>query len=353
MNSKVDTRILLIYTGGTIGMIQDAQSGELRPFAFSNLYENIPELNHLPITLNTVTTQEPIDSSNMNFKHWVELVQLIEKHYHSYNGFVILHGSDTMSYTASALSFMLQNLNKAVILTGSQLPLGVVRTDGKENILTAIELAAAQRSGGRARITEVCVYFEYKLYRGNRCFKYNAEHFEAFKSPNYPLLAEAGVHITYNDQHILTPATNAVFKVQTALQNALCILPLFPGMSLNNCIPLEALKTIKAIILHSFGAGNGPTAEWFISYLKSLTASGRIIVNVTQCKAGAVIQGMYETSMHFKTIGVISAGDMTLEASITKLMVLMGQSDDSKWISEQFETNICGERSTTYEYNRL
>lgn len=353
MNSKEDTRILLIYTGGTIGMVQDAQSGELRPFAFSKLNDLMPELHHLPLKLDAITTQQPIDSSNMNFSHWVELVNLIKAQYHAYNGFVILHGSDTMSYTASALSFMLVNLNKAVILTGSQLPLGVVRTDGKENLLTAIELAAAKRPDGSAKISEVCVYFEYKLYRGNRCIKYNAEHFEAFKSPNYPLLAEAGVHITYNDQYILAPASDAVFKVNTTLSNALYVLPLFPGMNLNNCVPLSALKSVKALILHTFGAGNGPTSDWFTTYLKSVIDSGILIVNVSQCKAGAVIQGMYQTSMQFKALGVISAGDMTLEASITKLMVLLGQSQDPKWITHCFETNICGERTTTYEYKPL
>ncbi len=345
MKSSSKARVLLIYTGGTIGMMQDPVSGELKPFAFTQLYQQIPELQHLPVELEALTTQQAIDSSNMDPRHWIELVELLETHYEHYEGFVVLHGSDTMSYTASALSFMLVNLSKPVVLTGSQLPIGVIRTDGKENVLTAIEIAAARKPDGTARVPEVCVYFEYKLYRGNRCFKYNSEQFEAFKSPHYPYLAEAGVHITYNDAFIRC-SSNPPQKLQTlkTLSSAIHIMSLFPGMREEYVYPIRH-TTLKALILLTYGAGNGPTENWFVSYLKQQIKEGLLVFNVTQCKAGTVVLGMYQTSMQFKNLGVVGAGDMTLEAALTKLMVLLGQSNDTQWIKHQFETNLRGERS--------
>src|SRR4051812_42444786 len=242
------SKVLLIYTGGTIGMMQDSKTGQLKPFDFKHLTEQIPELNKFDVSLSSVSFKKPIDSSDMDPMVWLEIATIIEKNYAKHDGFVILHGSDTMSFTASALSFILQDLNKPVILTGSQLPIGTIRTDGKENLITAIEIAAAKEKKGKAVIQEVCIYFEYKLYRGNRTFKYNSEHFDAFKSPNYPFLAEAGVEIQYNERALLKQNTKAL-KVHTELDNSILVLKLFPGLNEKITSSLINLKGIKAIIL--------------------------------------------------------------------------------------------------------
>jgi len=315
--------VLLIYTGGTIGMMQDPRTGELKPFNFKALSKQIPELEKFDIDLSSVSFSNPIDSSNMNPKVWIEIANIIKDNYTKHDGFVILHGSDTMSYTASALSFMLENLNKPVILTGSQLPIGVIRTDGKENLITAIEIAAA-RKNNKPIVTEVCVYFEYKLYRGNRTYKYNSAHFDAFKSPNYPALAEAGVHIQYNTQALYKSSKKA-FKVYTNLENDIAVLTLFPGLSKKITLAILNTPGIKAVIIETFGAGNASTEQWFTDALKQTIDKGVIIYNVTQCAEGKVIQGMYETSSHLKRIGVVSGYDITLESAITKLMFVLGQ----------------------------
>lgn len=317
------SRVLLIYTGGTIGMMQDARSGELKPFDFKSLTKQIPELNKFDIELSAIAFEQPIDSSNMHPDIWVELAQIIEKNYHRHDGFVILHGSDTMSYTASALSFMLEHLNKPVVLTGSQLPIGIIRTDGKENLITAIEIAGAKERG-QSLIKEVCVYFEYKLYRGNRTFKYNSSHFDAFKSPNYPVLAEAGVTIHYNKNACLNPAKKPL-KIHTGLDNDITVLKLFPGISKKITSAILSTPDIKAVVLETFGAGNASTETWFTEELKKAIQKGIIILNITQCAEGKVIQGMYETSAHLKKIGVVSGGDLTFESAVTKLMFLLGQ----------------------------
>lgn len=335
------TSVLLIYTGGTIGMIQDPTSGELKPFYFKTLTKQIPELNKFNIQLFSLSFKKPIDSSNMNPEIWIELALIIKNNYNQYDGFVILHGTDTMSFTASALSFMLENLGKPVILTGSQLPIGIIRTDGKENLITAIEIASAKENG-KPIITEVCIYFEYKLYRGNRTFKYNSSHFDAFKSPNYPCLAEAGVDINYNKNAILKP-TKKKFKVHNSFNNNIAVLKLFPGISKKITSSIITSPEIKAIILETFGSGNASTENWFLSELKEAINKGIIILNITQCKEGKVIQGMYQTSYHLKKIGVIEGKDLTFESAVTKLMFLLGQNISNLKIKKLLQSNLRGE----------
>ncbi|MEO8759479.1 MAG: type I asparaginase [Bacteroidia bacterium] len=335
-------KILLIYTGGTIGMMQDAKTGSLRPFDFKSLTKQVPELSRFNLDLHSVSFKKPIDSSNMHPRVWVELVEIIEKNYTAYDGFVVLHGSDTMAYTASALSFMLENLKKPVILTGSQLPIGIIRTDGKENLITAIEIASAKDKKGKALVPEVAVYFEYALYRGNRTLKYNSEHFDAFKSPNYPQLAEAGVQITYNYNYIAKASTKKLITYKN-LDNDIVVLNLFPGISKKITQAILSAEGIKAIVLHSFGAGNASTDEWFIALLKQAIDKGIVIYNVTQCLEGRVIQGKYETSSALQKIGVVSGEDITLEAAITKLMFLFGQKLSTSKIKNLLGQNLRGE----------
>lgn len=343
MPKEKQPSVLLIYTGGTIGMMQDARSGELKPFDFKSLTQQIPELNKFDIHLSSISFKKPIDSSNMHPEVWIELAQIIKKRYAEFDGFVILHGSDTMSFTASALSFMLENLGKPVVLTGSQLPIGIIRTDGKENLITAIEIAGA-RHKGKPVVSEVCIYFEYKLYRGNRTFKYNSQHFDAFKSPNYPSLAEAGVNIHYNYPALWKPSAKAL-KVHDQLDNDIAVLKLFPGISKKITSAIIHTPGIKAIVLETFGAGNTTTEAWFIQELKKAIAKGIVVLNITQCREGKVIQGMYETSSQLKKIGVVGGADLTFESAITKLMFLLGQGHSSKRIYQLLQTSLRGELS--------
>lgn len=336
-------KILLIYTGGTIGMVHDANSGSYIPFDFENLQAQIPELKQLDCELDITSYEPSIDSSNMHPKVWVQLGETIEDNYHKYDGFVILHGSDTMAYTASALSFILENLNKPIILTGSQLPSGVPRTDAKENLITAIEIASSLRDG-KPEVPEVAVYFEYQLYRGNRTHKVNAEHFEAFESVNYPALAEAGVHIKFNRRYTQN-VTDEKLIVHKDFNPNIGVLKLFPGITeyTVNSI-LNAPKT-EAIILESFGSGNAPTSKWFLNAIQEATENGIIILNVSQCQGGSVDLGRYETSKALKDMGVLSASDMTFEAAITKLMFVLEYSKDKKRRIELLEKNLQGELS--------
>lgn len=333
--------ILLIYTGGTIGMMKDADSGVLMAFDFKYLMERIPELKLLDCNINTISFNNPIDSSNMNTEYWADIANKIKANYDSYDGFVILHGSDTMSYSASALSFMLENLSKPVIFTGSQLPIGDLRTDAKENLITSIQMASLQHNG-KPVIKEVGLYFEYKLYRGNRTTKINAEHFEAFASMNYPVLAESGVHLKVN-YDFLYPSNNKKLVVRDKMDADVAIVKLFPGISKTVLKTILNTKKIKGIVLESYGAGNATTARWFIDLLTEAINKGMHIINVTQCAGGSVNMGQYETSTYLKEIGVISGKDMTTEAAVTKLMYLLGEGVAQSDFKRIFETSLRGE----------
>ena len=325
--------ILLIYTGGTIGMVK-GKNNSLKPFDFEKFTAEIPELKKFDVELNAIAFNKPIDSSNMNPKTWLYLANLIGNHYKHYDGFVILHGSDTMSYTASALSFLLEDLCKPIILTGSQLPVGIRRTDAKENLITAIEIAASGNT------PEVCVYFEYKLLRGNRSVKINAEHFEAFDSPNFPPLAEAGVQIKYH-QKVNYKIGNPLI-VHENMSSSVALLKLFPGISLEIVKSLFNSKC-KGIVLETFGSGNASTDYEFLSAIDSAINNGKIILNISQCLAGAVSQGLYETSSQLEKLGVISGKDMTTEAALTKMMFLLGQDLTVKELKRKLTNSLRGE----------
>ena len=313
------SKVLIVYTGGTIGMVTDYSSGSLVAFDFDHLYDQVPELKKLDIDIQAISFETPIDSSEMNPKIWRKLASIIYDNYEAYDGFVVLHGSDTMSYTASALSFMLQGLKKPIILTGSQLPIGTIRTDGKENLITAIELAGMKNSTGESTIQEVAIYFEYSLYRGNRTTKVSASEFEAFKSGNYPELAIAGVEIRFNESALYrTEKSSLAFYPD--LCNDIALVKLFPGLPFQAYEPLFDIKKITGIILSTYGAGNGPRDAKFESILGNYIQKGGLILNITQCASGAVEQGKYETSQQFVKLGVLSGGELTTEAAITKLM---------------------------------
>lgn len=335
-------KILLIYTGGTIGMKKDFETGALKAFNFSKLLQRIPELKLLDCEIETISFEKPIDSSNMNPEKWADIATIIEDNYSSYDGFVVLHGSDTMSYSASALSFMLENLSKPVVFTGSQLPIGDLRTDAKENLITAIQIASL-RENGNPVISEVCLYFEYKLYRGNRTTKTNAEHFNAFISPNYPHLIESGVHLKMNKELFLPLKKELKLKVHKTLDTNVVIVKMFPGMSETVLAAIFNISNLKGIVLETYGAGNAPTEDWFIRLLTQAIQNGIQVVNVTQCSAGSVNMGQYETSSAMKKIGVISGKDITTEAAITKLMYLLGHTIVQNDFKTVFETALRGE----------
>jgi L-asparaginase len=339
---KKKTNILLIYTGGTIGMVKDYKTGILKAFDFKKLVSSIPELHQLDCKINSLSFKKPIDSSNMNIGHWVVIAGIIEKHYEKYVGFVVLHGSVTMSYTASALSYMLEHLAKPVIFTGSQLPIGDLRTDAKENLITSVQIAALQFKN-KPVIQEVCLYFEYKLYRANRTTKINAEHFQAFASLNYPALAESGVHLKVHEEHLLRNKSRRGLNVHKEMDNNVAILKLFPGLNRAVIKSLIATTDIKALILETYGAGNAPTEAWLLEELRLAIKNGIHIVNVTQCSGGSVIMGQYETSEALQRMEVINGGDITTEAAITKLMYLLGSGVSRKSFKSIFETSLRGE----------
>ncbi len=335
------SQILIIYTGGTIGMMSDPVTKVLKPINFEQIMDNVPELEKLNCKILVHSFEEIIDSSNMNPAIWRQLAGLIESNYDSVDGFVILHGSDTMAFTASALSFMLENLGKPVIFTGSQLPISAVRTDAKENLMTAIEIAKAKKND-KARVPEVCIYFDYKLFRGNRSFKYNSSKFEAFRSPNYPILAESGVHLRFSVNDIKHPQDGEKLIVHKNLLADVAVLKLYPGIS-PKVVETILSADVRGIVMETFGAGNTTTDQWFVDLLKNAIDNGKVILDISQCKVGTVELGRYETSKHLKDIGVANGYDMTYESAVTKMMYLLGNFEDSHQVKHWLETDIRGE----------
>lgn len=334
--------VLLIYTGGTIGMWADPRTGVLRPMDLAHLEQQVPELERIGVALETVAFGTPIDSSDMRPTDWVRIARIIGDNYDRFDGFVVLHGSDTMAYTASALSFLLEGLAKPVILTGSQLPIGTIRTDAKENLITAIEIAAAKDDEGRAMVPEVAVYFEYRLLRGNRTVKVHAERFEAFRSPNYPVLAEAGVHIRY-DRPAILPHNNGPLVVHDKVDAAVAVLWMFPGMKGNWVGHTLTHPGLRMVVLATFGSGNAPTDPALLDALREARQKGVILLNVTQCVGGHVEQGRYATSRALADMGVVPCGDMTVEAALTKAMCLLGRTKDLWQLERGMAQVLCGE----------
>lgn len=339
-----DTSILVIYTGGTIGMKQDPADLALKPFNFEQIIEEVPELKKFGCRIDSLTFEPIIDSSDADAGFWSRLAGIIEQKYDEYDGFVILHGTDTMSYSASALSFMLEDLEKPVIFTGSQLPIGVPRTDGKENLISAIEIACAKDTDGRATVPEVCIFFDSSLMRGNRTTKYSAEEFKAFISPNYPTLAEAGINIKYHRSIINRPGEwGKKLKVHKKLDPRATILKIYPGITAGIIKNTLCMPELRAVVLETFGSGNAPSGDWFIRCVREAAERGLIVANVTQCMTGSVNMGVYATGMGLKVAGVVNGYDSTTESAITKLFFLMGQYDDNEIVKSKFEKNLRGE----------
>jgi len=335
--------ILVIYTGGTIGMVKNPATGALTPINFDELYRLLPVLENYNYLIDHISFEPLVDSSDMKPDFWIRLADIIGENYEKYDGFVVLHGSDTMAYSASVLSFLLENLNKPVVFSGSQLPLGVVRTDGRENFINSIEIAACYKEETPV-VPEVTVFFENTLFRGNRVSKFNAENFQAFISGNFPPLAEAGVEIRYNRDIILKPNFKKL-KVHQTLDNNVAVLKLFPGISQHAVQAILKTKNLKAVILETFGSGNAPTDKDFIADLENAVKSGITIFNVTQCKGGHVEMGKYATSIELQDIGVVSGHDITTEAAIAKLMFLLGQNLTGNQLAEMLQKPMRGEMS--------
>jgi L-asparaginase len=346
MIASKKSAVLLLFTGGTISMSEDPATGALRPIDFDRVLEYMPELTQTDIYIKSIQFLPLIDSSDVQPEVWARIAHLIEKNYTDFDGFVILHGTDTMAYSASALSFMLENLSKPVIFTGAQLPIGMMRSDAKENLLTSIEIATAKENG-QAIVPEVCIFFEDTLFRGNRTTKKNAEHFNAFNSYNYPHLAKAGVHIKYFRSAIHYPTEGTQLRVRTQIDRNIAILKLFPGITEQTVHVILNIPNLKAVVLESFGAGNAPQGTWFSKALKDATSRGVLIVNKTQCSTGSVEMGRYQTSINLVNAGVLSSYDCTTEAIVTKLMCLLGEYSIMDEIKHRLNTSMCGEMTVT------
>ena len=337
------TRILIIYTGGTIGMIENPETRVLQPFDFTHLIDNVPKIKMLNYDIENIQFNPPIDSSNMDPSHWSDIAKAIENNYDAYDGFVILHGTDTMAYTASALSFMLENLKKPVIITGSQLPIGEVRTDGEENLITALQVAAERNSRGEAMVQEVAILFENHLIRGNRSSKVSADNFNAFMSINYPDLARVGLDITFNEEVLAHDSSNRPLMVHDVMDSNVMFIVLHPGMTGSTLEYLLSTPGIKGVVLKTYGAGNSPSGDWFTGPIAKAIERGIVILNVTQCVNGAVNSSLYDTGNTLARAGVISGHDITSEAAITKMMYLFGKGMNNKQVEKYLQRNICGE----------
>ncbi|MDD2964641.1 MAG: type I asparaginase [Bacteroidales bacterium] len=347
MPNSNNPSVLVIYTGGTIGMIKDTITGALRPFDWDHLYRQMPVLENLRCKIDSYSFDPLIDSSDMNPSFWVRLADVIEQNYESYDGFVVLHGTDTMAYTASMLSFMLENLNKPVVFTGSQLPMGVIRTDGRENFIASIEIATAYEEG-TPLVPEVCICFENKLFRANRTIKFNAENFDAFLSGNYPPLAEVGIHIKYNRSHILKPNFRKL-RIHRGIDTNVAVLRLFPGISPGTVCGILNIEGLKGVVLETYGSGNAPTDQWFLDAIGKAIERGIHVYNVTQCKSGSVEIGLYQTSVSLGRIGVTGGYDITTESALAKLMFLLGMGLDNKQINALLGQSLRGELTVTKE----
>ena len=338
-------KVLLIYTGGTIGMNRNPRTGALEPFNFESLLSNVPELQQVSTEIATFQFNPPIDSSDMSPERWVDLAHVITNNYNLYDGFVILHGTDTMAYTASALSYMLENLTKPVILTGSQLPIGQVRTDGKENVITSIEIASAKYQDGKAMVPEVCIYFNGHLMRGNRTTKQSSDNFNAFESFNYGHLADAGVNINYHTSRILMPDYSKSVQPRFVLDPSVIVFTVFPGIQEDLIRHVLMSPKLRSIVMRTYGSGNAPQYPWLMNALKEATGKGKIIVNISQCMAGSVEMGRYDTGYQLKEAGVISGHDSTVESAVTKLMYLQGIYSDWHQVKNYMQRSIRGEIS--------